>query len=355
MKRILLTGGHAGTTALAVIEELVAREKGWDVYWVGPKKALEGKKVTTLEAKHFPQLGVTFHPIIAGRLQAKWTIHTIPSLARIPFGFIHAFLLLAKIKPQIIISFGGFAAFPVVVAGFLRRIKIIIHEQTTAAGLANRLSTPFASKICLARKQSKKYFPPEKTVVVGNPVMKSILNVLPKKKLGQPPVLFITCGSRGSQIINQTIRKTLPNLLARFTVVHQTGDLDYGEFKKRETDNYEVYNFIEPDLMADFYRRADIVIARSGANTVSEIMVTKRPSVLIPIPWTRGDEQTKNAQLAQAAGVAKVIHQEALTEKSLLTAINEAEKNWRRMVNQSTSNLARKDACAAAKLVDLIE
>lgn len=146
--RIVLTGGHAGTTAIAVIEELIRRrEINWDIYWIGAKKAFEGKSISTLESLHLPKLGVKHYTIISGRLQRKFTPWTIPSLIKIPISFFHAWKVLKQINPRVIISFGGYSAFPVVVAGALKRIPTVIHEQTAAVGRANKLSALFANNL----------------------------------------------------------------------------------------------------------------------------------------------------------------------------------------------------------------
>lgn len=353
MKKIVLTGGHAGTTALAVIEELV-KGGGWDIYWIGPKRAFEGASVETLEAKTFPKLGVSFHPIVAGRIQRKFSVHTIPSLVRIPFGFFHALFLLIKIRPQVVVSFGGFAAFPVVVIASLLGKKTVIHEQTVAVGLANKLSSIFADKIALAREGSKKYFPAKKTVVTGNPVMASIVKVGRKKKIGTPPTLLIMGGSRGARLINNAVAEVLEKLLQKYNIIHLTGEEGYSELSGLNKKNYQVYDFVEPSIMADLYKQSDIVVGRAGANTVSEIMVTGRPAILIPIPWTRYDEQTQNAKTAQNAGIATVLPQDRLTGESLVAAIDSMVARWEHVVITNDRSLADKDTLAVKCLVELL-
>src|SRR5260221_10516561 len=152
MTNILLTGGHAGTTALSVIEEFQSREdtRDWKIFWIGAQHAVEGKKTPTLESQILPKLGITSYSIIMGRLQRKFTRYTLASLIKIPFGFIHALYLLKKIKPQVILSFGGFAAYPVVVVGSLLKIPVVIHDQTAAAGRANMFSARFAKKVAIS-------------------------------------------------------------------------------------------------------------------------------------------------------------------------------------------------------------
>ncbi len=358
--KIVLTGGHAATTALATIEELIKTGIPMDMYWIGARSAVEGKRVPTLESKIFPGLGVRHHPIIMGRLQRKWTVWTLPAYAKIPFGFLHALILLIKIRPKIILSFGGYVAFPVVFGGWLLRIPVIVHEQTTAVGLSNKLSAHFANRIAISREESRSHFPQNKVVLTGNPILSEIKAVTSKPKPANPPVIYIAGGSRGSQTINNAVREVLVELLTRYKVIHQTGQLDFASMEKVKSNlpknleqRYEVYDFINPQEIGAIYQKSDIVVARGGANTVSEIIITKRPAVIIPIPWTRYDEQNKNAQKAAKIGLATVITQDDLTGSVLLEKINDTYHNWVKIVRSvpDTKNL---DYEASTNLINLL-
>lgn len=361
-KRILLTGGHAATTALATTEEIIRRSDGqWDIYWVGAKTAVEGKDVETLEAKALPEMGVEFHPIVAGRLQRKFSIWTIPSLAKIPVGFIHAFSALRKIKPDVILSFGGFAAFPVVFWAYFFRVPVIIHEQTSAAGRSNKLSSPFARKIALSRHSSTKYFPKEKSVIVGNPVMTQIAEIKAKENPSSPPTIFITGGSRGSKVVNNLVEAILKDLLSEYYVIHQTGELDNSKFESikeklpsKLTKRYELYPVIDPMQIDGVYKRADLVIARAGANTVSELIVAKRPSILIPIPWAYEEEQMKNALYAKEFGIALVLDEDTTSSEELASKVKKVFENWYEIVAE-VKRKKSPDIEASSKFVDLLE
>ena len=147
-KTILLTGGHAATTGIAVVEEIRRREslKGAEIYWIGSLTAIEGSKFSTIESRTFPRIGVNFIPIIAGKIQTKFTRHTIPSLLKIPVGFIQAFWLMLKIKPKVTLSFGGYSSFPVIFWSWIFRIPVILHEQTVVAGRAS-ISSAFSPSL----------------------------------------------------------------------------------------------------------------------------------------------------------------------------------------------------------------
>ena len=161
-KHILLTGGHAGSTAYALIRQIKVQNKPWELSWIGPKKAMEGRNTGFLEQDIFPGLGIDSYTIDSGRIQRKFSRWTIPSILKIPKGFLQAIYLVRRIKPDLILSFGGFSAFPVVVASWLYKIPVLVHEQTACAGRANIYSAFFAKKILVSRDSSKKYFPKNK-------------------------------------------------------------------------------------------------------------------------------------------------------------------------------------------------
>lgn len=349
MNKILLTGGHAGTTALAVIEEL-ERDKDNDIYWVGSSIAVEGKKSKTLESKLLSQKDINYFEITAGRLQRKFSFYTLLSLIKVPIGFLQSLLLLIKVRPNVLVSFGGFVSLPLVINAWILGMPIIIHEQTIAAGLANKLSAVFANKVALSREESKKYYGAKKTVVVGNPINKKILSVKRKTQKSKDKTLYVTGGSRGAQIINKVIFDSLDELTKNYNVIHQTGELDFEKSKKFKFKNYKSYKFLTPDQVAQIYSKADIVISRAGANTVAELGYLQIPTIFIPIPWTRYDEQNKNAKLAEEIGYGKIIHQNKLTKESLLKALEETKFN----INKKQIRKLLKDKDASKLLSNLI-
>ncbi len=355
MKKVLLTGGHAATTAISVIEELIRRygKEGMDISWIGARFALEGKKINGLELKIFPGLRVKTYLLNAGRLQRKFTRYTIFSLLKLPVGFIQAVYYILKIKPEVTLSFGGFAAFPVVFASWFFGIPVLIHEQTAEVGLANKLSIYFAKEILLSRAESTKHFGNKKTEVVGNPVMTQIQEVEIKEKLGDPPVVFVMGGSRGSESINDALFSVLPKLLEKYHVIHITGEYDFKRFESIKNKNYRCFPFVSPMEIDNLYRESDIVVSRSGANTVAELMIVKRPAILIPIPWSHLNEQEGNAKLAQDFGIARILKQDDLSGERLLTEIEQIIKDWDEIIVKVKSKHSS-DATASSKVVNVL-
>ena len=322
---ILLTGGHAATTAISVVEELIRKygKEGIDISWIGTRLPIEGKEIGGLKLKIFSEIKVKSY------------------FFKLPISFIRAVYFILKVKPGVTLSFGGFAAFPVVLASWLLRIPIIIHEQTIALGLANKLSSIFAKEILLAK-------------VVGNPVMTQICEVEAKQTISNPPVIFIMGGSRGSEKINDAVFSILPKLLEKYKIIHITGEAHFNKFAGIKDDNYQCFSFVSPLEIDNLYREADIVVSRSGANTVAELMIVKRPAILIPIPWSHQNEQAENAKIACNFGVARILPQENLSGRRLQIEIEKIIQDWDEITSKIKSKYSN-DFSASSKVVDILE
>jgi UDP-N-acetylglucosamine--N-acetylmuramyl-(pentapeptide) pyrophosphoryl-undecaprenol N-acetylglucosamine transferase len=359
--KVLITGGHAATSAIAIVEAAGDSGRDWEFHWIGPKYAMEGHKIPTLALKTLPKLDVKVHTLIAGRLQRKITRWSFVSLLRFPIGFLHALKFLFAIKPNLILSFGGYAGFPVVFIGWLMRTPILIHDETYSFNRGNKLSSKFATKVAISRTASKKYYPSNKAVLTGNPLMKNILKVSKKNRPSKTPTIYVTGGSTGARSINDLIKEILKKLLTDYRVIHHTGKLDHSRFVKLKkelpkslTKKYKVYESIDPKNIGNIFEKSDIIVSRAGANTVSEIIAIKRPAILIPLVISSWNEQEKNALFAEKYGIAKVLIQKDLTARKLLKEISKLHGDWEIIVGK----VARKespDKDAAIKLVDLVE
>ena len=173
--------------------------------------------------------------------------------------------------------------------------------------------------------------------------------------------MFVTGGSRGSQSVNDAFVPILEQLLGEYKIIHQVGDLEFEKFIKiREAlpfqlaENYQVLSKVSPREMAKLYEESDIVVGRAGANTVSEIMMVKRPAILIPIPWSYKNEQYENAIFAKNMGIANILDQKTLTSKILLEEINQTSNNWKSIVESSLSQESP-DKNASNRIVDFLE
>lgn len=308
--KILIPGGHV-TPALAVMDFL----KEHEIVFVGRKHTSAAEVMPSFEYQEVTSRKIRFIPIVAGRLSRVADLRSALHLLLIPQGFIEAISIMRTEKPDVLLSFGGYIAAPLVVAAKLMKIPIVTHEQTIAPGLANRMIGALAKTICVSFPETKATFPPEKVRVTGNPMRsalqerRSIIEGFKKKK----PVIYVTGGSLGSHSVNEHIFAILPALLKNYTVIHQTGNVvEFGDYEKASgltTSGYYPYEHIGSNLIGFVFQQADLVVGRAGANTVTELLSMKKPSVLIPLPWAAEDEQRKHAQLMQRLRVAEVFDQ----------------------------------------------
>jgi UDP-N-acetylglucosamine--N-acetylmuramyl-(pentapeptide) pyrophosphoryl-undecaprenol N-acetylglucosamine transferase len=355
MKLLVVAGGGGHfAPALAVIEAL---PRDWGLLVIGRKYTFEGDKSFSLEYQTAKNKNIPFVSITTGRLQRTFTRHTIKSLFKIPGGFFQALQIIKKFKPDVLISFGGYVSVPVIFAAHFLRIPIIVHEQTLSIGLSNKIAIPFAKKICLSWRQSQKYFPLSKVVVTGNPLRKTFL-----KKADEDlpihtslPIIYITGGSSGSHAFNVLVEGCLERLLRKYIIIHQTGDAkEFNDFdrlqKLKETqaeelqERYILTKFVESAKVIDFLKQADLIVSRSGINTLTEILYLGKPCFLIPLPYGQHNEQQKNAMFVKETGLAEVIEQFLLTPDSFYTMIVS-------MINNL--NQYKKHANEARKLIDI--
>lgn len=340
--RIVLIGGHI-TPLLAVIKEL-QKQESVEIIVITRKFSMEGSKKQSVESQVLQRLGIRFHYIITGRLQRHFTAHTFTSLAKIPLGFIQSLLLLRTIRPNVVVSFGSYLSVPVCLSAWLFRIPILVHEQSSRAGLANRLCAKLAQKVAVSWPASLPFFPKNKTVLTGNPVRPEIFQQSAEGALvaflqsDTLPLIYVTGGNQGSHIINTTIFDILPVLLRNFRVIHQTGDAAHHDYERaidlhkqlpsELAQAYFVTKFIHSEDIGGVLHEAALVISRAGANTVTELMYLGKPAILVPIPWAQQNEQLENAKIAQQQGFVKIIEQKRLSGAVLLQTVQIMMKTY---------------------------
>lgn len=263
---------------------------------------------------------VPFHNIPAGKLRRYFDWRNFTDVFKTLFGLIKAYILLGKLQPEIIFSKGGFVSFPIVFAGYLRKIPVIAHESDVIPGLTTKLCIPFVTKQCLGFDLSKKYLQKwsKKLITTGIPLRDRILHGDKKKgfdylhlPFSERKVLLVLGGSLGSQKINQAINKALPQLMKNFTVVHMTGT---GKEADSKDENYLPYSFFKDEL-GDVYQVADIIISRAGATTLAELLSLNKRSLLIPL----GKDQSRGDQIINADSVKHLPNIRVLPESDLTT------------------------------------
>jgi UDP-N-acetylglucosamine--N-acetylmuramyl-(pentapeptide) pyrophosphoryl-undecaprenol N-acetylglucosamine transferase len=336
-KKILLIGGHM-TPALAILEELQSR--GFHNFvWVGNKFSQTQSSNLSAEYVLITNKKIKFINFSGGKLWRRWTFATlfkaIYNLILIPLGFINSAIIILVEQPDLVISFGGYLALPLVISTKLFAKKAVTHEQTLSAGIANGLIGKFADKIFVSWEKSLEDFPKNKAIFSGNPIRKDVL-VSTTDKINFPdklPLIYITGGNQGANTINWRLYKVLPQLLAKANIIHQVGNSSitndfekakqaFSELPENLKPRYQFFDNILGPEIGEIFAKSDLIVSRCGANTISEILALGKRAILIPIPWSSHNEQLLNARLVAETGLAWILQQyDAMPPQELETAI----------------------------------
>ncbi len=293
-------------------EELSAGERD-DVLFVGTPDGLEARLV--------PAFGVQFTALAARGFDRSrpWTLVTSSLL--IAFSTLRALRLLGRYQPDVVIGFGGYVSIPIGLAAVARRVPLVLHEQNSVPGLANRVLSRWARSIGLTYAGSGAgLHHPERAILTGNPVRPAVRAASRERgraTLGVSDdalLLLVFGGSRGARHLNAALLSQRDRLLSipDVCVVHVAGR---GEAASVRTaleaaggdarGRWRVLEYIED--MGSALAAADLVVARAGATSLAEITVLGRPAVLVPYPYASDDHQTRNAATLEVAGAAEVI------------------------------------------------
>lgn len=367
--KILISGGHL-TPALAFIEFIQKKHPNDEIVFIGRLYSKKGKQQISQEKTEIEKYAVKFIPFSSVKLSQNTLPARIVSTPTLALKVLSATLIIAKEKPHIFVSFGGYLAIPVALACWILRVPVITHEQTRTAGIANAIISKFANKIAISYKKSTEYFPKSRTVITGNLIRQSILQTSKTppdwiKKPPSKPILYITGGSQGSEIINRTVSQILKPLLKNWFVIHQcgkpSGTTNYlkeltaakNQLSQANQENYYIREWITQEELAWIYSHAKGVISRSGANTTEEIALKQIPAILIPLPFSHNDEQLKNAQALSNNKQAILLEQKNLTPDVLLEATDLIQKYHRKF--SRNLQLFSKTKNSEKKLYELVE
>lgn len=336
--RILVSGGHL-TPALAFIDYVQMDHPTDEIIFVGREFSRESDKQVSRERVEVEARNVPFIAFSAEK-SSQSLATTLLKMPRLAGSVLKAIAIVSKQKPEVFLSFGGYLAVPLAIACWLQQIPVVTHEQTRAVGVSNQFIGKIAKKIAISFPDSKQFFPSYKTVVTGNLLRKQLTKRLLQKpdwleSSSDLPILYITGGSQGSEVINATISQMLPRLLKEWQVVHQCGadsnQRSYQtELKRRKQQltkpqqaRYWIREWLTEPELAWIYKHATAVISRSGANTTQELAFHCVPSVLIPLPFSHFQEQQLNAEALAKTGGSIIIQQKQLTVDTLLEALEQ--------------------------------
>jgi UDP-N-acetylglucosamine--N-acetylmuramyl-(pentapeptide) pyrophosphoryl-undecaprenol N-acetylglucosamine transferase len=349
-KRIVMTGGGTAghvTPNISLLPGL--KGKNYRIYYIGSSNGIE-KKLIERE-------GIEYYPISTGKLRRYFDIKNFSDAFKVAAGLFQAYKILGDIKPDVVFSKGGFVSCPVVWASWLRRIPVIIHESDITPGLTNKLSMPFAKKVCYSFPESSAYFDGEKSVLTGLPVRESLLDGDRIEGLkicgfsGEKPVVLVIGGSQGSEAINHIIRDSLEELLQSYKICHicGNGNINTGFQGKKGYRQFEYVNEELPHLFA----MADVVVSRAGATVLFELLSLKKPALLIPLTKkaSRGD-QILNAASFQKSGYSIMLQEEEADKISLINALNQLYKNRDKYIEAMRKNNNTESTSIIINIID---
>lgn len=335
--KLFITGGHL-TPALVVIEEIQTKHPSWEIVFVGRKYAMEGDRKPSEEYRLIHAKKLRFLSITTGRLVRFISLTTLFSFMKLPVGFIQSFYYCFKERPNVIVSFGGYVALPIVIAGWFFHIPSVTHEQTLVPGLANRIISFFASIICVNSETVGRLFKGKKIVITGMIIRKSLFTKLQTRVFPIPenlPFLYITGGSTGSKSVNELVYPIVSKLIRKYYIIHQVGqrsqahalDIHQG-LTPEEKKRYTVLPYLDEEMHVWAMQHAHIIIGRSGANIAAEVEALGKVAVFIPLPWSSFNEQFLNAKRLADAGSSLILEQKNADSQKLLHVIQQIENSY---------------------------
>lgn len=308
--RILFAGGGTGGHVYPAIAIADAIRTLWPdpvIEFAGTRERMEWRAV--------PKAGYAIHPITVSGFQRSLSARNLTFPFKLMKGMAQSIHLVRGFEPDVVVGTGGYVSGPVLLAAAMLRRPTLIQEQNAYAGMTNKLLARHASRIHIAFPEARNYFPEEKCRLTGNPTRQELADADPQEGRSffrLPPdarVLFVFGGSLGSGAINDAVEENLPGLLEtpNLYVLWQTGERYFDALEKRVPDHDRLRLMKYVDRMDLAYAAADLVLARAGAITCSELLVTGTPSILVPSPNVAEDHQTKNALSLQRAGAAELL------------------------------------------------
>ena len=324
--RILFTGGGTGGhfyPILAVADEIKQLIKD--------KKLLEAElfymSPTPYEESALFERGITYKKVSAGKLRRYFSILNFFDLFRTAWGVIIALVKVYRLYPDVIFGKGGYASFPVLLAGRILRIPVVIHESDSVPGRVNAWAGKFAQRIAVSYTEAARYFPTERVALTGQPIRKDIREPISTgareflKIEEEVPIILVLGGSQGAEVINELVIESLSDLVKKYAVVHQTGKKNLlsakttGEtvlYKSEHKERYKAFDYLNPLTLRMAAGVASVVISRAGS-TIFEIASWGTPSIIVPIKESNGDQQRENAFAYARAGACEVIEEDNLS------------------------------------------
>jgi UDP-N-acetylglucosamine--N-acetylmuramyl-(pentapeptide) pyrophosphoryl-undecaprenol N-acetylglucosamine transferase len=363
--KLLISGGGTGGhiyPAISIAEKFLKRYPHGSVDYIGKQN---GREQTIVSQSGLP---ICFHGIHAQGIPRRISTAIFTSIYQNILGYREAAAIISSIKPDVAVGTGGYVSAMALKMAQKKGIPTIIHEQNAVPGITNRMLGKKAKLIASSYKESDAWFPKDKIRLTGNPVRENILNlnrVEGVKEFGlieTLPTLLVFGGSQGALAINRAAIEALHIINGRqigLQVILQTGDKGFSESKalleKYAWDKVNIKIMPYLDRISMAYSVADLVIARAGAISISEITCCGLPSILIPYPYATANHQEKNARAVEAQKAAFVILESELTGVILAEQILKLIQgnDLRKKMSLASKNMAK--PAAAEAICDLID
>lgn len=348
-KRVIIAGGGTGGhifPAIAIANSLKKLDKNIDILFIGAKGKMEMEKV--------PQAGYKIEALEISGFNRSSLIKNIGLPFKLFKSFLQVRTIFKKFKPDAVIGVGGYSSFPVLRFAQARGIKTFIHESNSFAGRSNIMLGKKAIKVFTGTDGMEKFFPKEKIMITGNPVRSAITTAAVSKSEGlkffgldeTKKTVLVVGGSLGAKSINEAIDKGLDDLLDQgLQLIWQTGKpyADKGRERASKKNGVWVSDFIMN--MEYAYAAANIVVARSGAMTVAELCVAKKPVLFVPYPFAAEDHQTVNAMSLINKNAALMVKDLEVSKKLVFMTIELAKDiSKQQELEMNISKLAILDA-----------
>lgn len=312
--KIAMTGGG---TAGHVLPHFVLlpfyKNSGWDGFYIGS---------SGIEKKLVQQENIPFYEIHSGKLRRYFSFKNLSDIFRIFLGFLESLRILFKEKPDVLFSKGGYVSVPPTLAAWCLRIPVLTHESDLSPGLATRIISLFSKTILCTFPETLKHLPQNKAQCVGLPVRESLKDGNREKayKLcsfsseDSRPICLVMGGSQGSQHLNGAIEQALTTLLRNFRIIHITGIGNQNPIKE---NGYFQKEYADEELK-DLLAISNFVLCRAGANTIFEMLMLKKPMILVPlVRGSRGD-QIQNARVFEKNNWALLLKESELDTNNMI-------------------------------------
>ncbi|HEX7192421.1 MAG TPA: undecaprenyldiphospho-muramoylpentapeptide beta-N-acetylglucosaminyltransferase [Thermoanaerobaculia bacterium] len=343
------TGGHI-YPAIAIAREFVSRNASRRAVFVGTQRGLEKTIV--------PKAGFPLDFIDVGGLKGKGAGELVKNLFRLPLGFLQAWRLVGKHRPNAVLGVGGYSSGPVLAAAKFRGVPTVIHEANAFPGIANRLLARVVTKVLVAFADAAPRMKRSDAIVTGNPIRAEFFSV--RRQASAVSRLLVFGGSQGSRVINTAMSEALlflAHLKGKLEIVHQTGPNDLATvqaaYRTSAFANARVVPYIDP--IVDEIAAADVVVCRAGAMTVGELAAAGRAAIFIPFAAATNNHQELNARVVERAGGGVVITESELTPERLAAAVSDivSDPAKARRMGEAARALATPEA--TKRIVDTIE